>query len=96
MNMKLLNWLGRMEGASLLVLVAVAMPLKYGAGVTSAVSQVGRVHGLLFVAYVIALIVAAVRDRWALRALVFGVVSSMVPAGFVFFEASQRLDNEQR
>jgi integral membrane protein len=40
-----------LEGISFLVLLFVAMPLKYFAGMPKAVSVVGMAHGLLFVAY---------------------------------------------
>ncbi len=39
------TWL---EGGSLLILLFVAMPMKYAAGMPMAVSIVGMVHGLLF------------------------------------------------
>lgn len=41
------------EGISFLVLLFVAMPLKYFAGIPLAVTIVGGLHGVLFVAFVI-------------------------------------------
>jgi integral membrane protein len=41
------------EGISYLVLLFIAMPLKYFAGMPLAVTVVGGLHGVLFVAYVI-------------------------------------------
>jgi integral membrane protein len=41
------------EGISYLVLLFIAMPLKYFAGMPLAVTIVGGLHGVLFVAYVI-------------------------------------------
>lgn len=41
------------EGVSFLVLLFVAMPLKYFAGMPLAVTIVGGLHGVLFVAFVI-------------------------------------------
>ena len=40
------------EGLSFLVLLFIAMPLKYHWGHPEAVSMVGMTHGLLFIAYV--------------------------------------------
>ena len=40
--------LALVEGASLVALVAIAMPLKYLAGIPDAVRLVGPVHGALF------------------------------------------------
>jgi integral membrane protein len=86
------QWLGRIEGVSLVALLWVAMPLKYGFGVAGAVKVVGQVHGLVFLAYVIVLAFTGRRQRWPASRVVWGVVSSMIPGGFVFFEASLRLD----
>lgn len=41
------------EGVSFLVLLLVAMPLKYMAGLPIAVTIVGGLHGLLFVAFMV-------------------------------------------
>lgn len=60
----LVRRLGLAEGASFLVLVGVAMPLKHLFGLPLAVRVVGLVHGLLFVAYVVAVI-----DAYATRRL---------------------------
>ena len=48
------NWfkkVGIMEGVSFLVLLLIAMPLKYFAGFPIAVTIVGSLHGILFIAY---------------------------------------------
>ena len=47
------------EGATLLILVGVAVPLKHLAGVPSAVSFMGPLHGTAFLLYVWMLINAA-------------------------------------
>jgi len=54
MNMKIptslrsLSILALVEGASLVALIGIAMPLKYYAGLPEAVRVVGMAHGLLF------------------------------------------------
>ncbi|MEL7089145.1 MAG: DUF3817 domain-containing protein [Planctomycetota bacterium] len=45
-----LRIIGIIEGVSFLLLLGVAMPLKYAAGMPEAVSVVGMAHGLLFIA----------------------------------------------
>ena len=52
------RWVSLIEGVSYLVLVAIAMPLKYAAGMPGAVRVVGMAHGVLFVAFVLALAAA--------------------------------------
>ena len=61
------------EGISFLVLLFIAMPLKYLAGWPDAVRVVGMAHGVLFLLYLAAAIqVATARDwPWQRTALVF-------------------------
>jgi len=46
--MKLLQRVAEVEGVSLLLLLFVAMPLKYAAGIPLAVRIAGSLHGILF------------------------------------------------
>jgi integral membrane protein len=50
-NLKLLHTVGLYEGISFLVLLFIAMPLKYYADFPMAVRIVGSAHGLLFVVF---------------------------------------------
>jgi len=69
------------EGTSFLLLVGIAMPLKYFAGFPMAVSIVGLIHGLLFVVFGIALLNTMVRARWPiLRGLVV-FIAALLPFG---------------
>ncbi|HEY6502663.1 MAG TPA: DUF3817 domain-containing protein [Chitinophagaceae bacterium] len=44
---------GMAEGISFLVLLFIAMPLKYFAGFPIAVTIVGSIHGILFITYLV-------------------------------------------
>ncbi len=55
------------EGISFIVLMFIAMPLKYFADLPKAVTYVGWVHGLLFVLYILALITVKISLGWNLR-----------------------------
>ncbi len=46
--LRALSILALVEGASLVALIGIAMPLKYFAGLPQAVSVVGMAHGVLF------------------------------------------------
>ncbi|TDN36048.1 DUF3817 domain-containing protein [Hymenobacter sp. UV11] len=78
-----------LEGASLLVLLGIAMPLKYLAHEPAAVRVVGMVHGVLFVAYVLLLIQNAFAQRWSIGKAGLGLLLSVVPFGA--FWAERRL-----
>jgi integral membrane protein len=84
-----LRLIGFLEGVSLLVLLFVAMPLKYLAGQPAAVRVVGMAHGLLFVLYVLLLVMVAIERRWSIGKVGLGVLASVVPFGT--FWADRRL-----
>jgi integral membrane protein len=72
---------GMVEGVSFLLLMGVAMPLKYLADLPLAVTYVGWAHGVLFVAFVLVLFQA-----WAGGALSFGksalaLLAALLPFG---------------
>ena len=52
------------EGISYLILIFIAMPLKYFAGIPLAVKIVGMAHGVLFILFVLALIIASKKYKW--------------------------------
>ena len=78
------------EGISFLLLLFVAMPLKYGFGMDEAVSIVGMAHGVLFLGYCATLAFAAPRLGARRSALAF--VMSLVPGGTFWLEARLRQD----
>ena len=69
------------EGISYLILLFIAMPLKYIFDWPHAVSVVGALHGLLFVLYLFALAHVTFKHRWTLLQVIAGFVASLVPFG---------------
>lgn len=84
------RWVAFLEGLSFVLLLFVAMPLKYWANLPLAVRVVGSVHGLLFVVFVAALFRAAVERSWPPRRWVLAFFSSLVPFGTFVFDRSLR------
>ena len=81
------------EGISTLVLFGIAMPLKYFAGMPLAVRIVGSLHGALFVALVLMLLVAVRKVPISLRLAAAGIVAAVIPGGpFVLERHLARLD----
>ncbi len=76
-----LRYLALLEGISWLLLLFIAMPLKYMAGNPYPVKVVGMTHGLLFIAFVAALSIVLNRKTISttLGAKVF--VASFIPFG---------------
>lgn len=69
------------EGISFLVLLFLAMPLKYGLGIEWPVKVAGWIHGVLFLAYCYYLVRCWIAYRWAFRFAVLAFVASLVPFG---------------
>lgn len=82
------------EGISYLILLFVAMPLKYVWAMPMAVRVVGTMHGVLFV-WLGLLTLDAMRNRG--KPLAWGIrlgVASLVPFGTFFLDADLRADDE--
>lgn len=85
-----LRLVGMLEGVSFLVLLGVAMPLKYLAGQPQMVRVVGSAHGLLFVLFVMAVVHVAVEMRWPLRRVAAALAAAVLPFGPFVFDAHLR------
>jgi integral membrane protein len=89
-ELKQFRWVAFCEGLSFVLLLFVAMPLKYWAGLPLAVRIVGSVHGLLFVAFLGALFRAALERDWPMRRWGLALLSSVIPFGTFVFDRSLR------
>lgn len=76
-----LRLVGLLEGISFLVLLFIAMPLKYAAGQPEMVRIVGMAHGVLFLAYVWAIVQAHAEYAWGVRTSAFLFLASLLPFG---------------
>lgn len=77
--------LGHLEGFSLLILLFIAMPLKYCFDWPLMVRIVGSLHGGLFTIYIILGLLLVKNSNWTLRKLALAVVITIVPFGpFIF------------
>lgn len=86
----LLRSLALVEGSSFLILLFIAMPLKYLAGMPMAVKVAGWAHGVLFVALVAVLLWTMVVARWPMArgALVF--IAALLPFGPFLLDARMK------
>ncbi|NNE36551.1 MAG: DUF3817 domain-containing protein [Rhodothermales bacterium] len=76
-----LRLLGTIEGVSTLLLFGIAMPLKYLAGKPEAVTVVGSVHGVLFLALVVTFVVGMKRVPIPPLLTAAGIAGAVVPFG---------------
>lgn len=83
------------EGLSFLVLLFIAMPLKYHWGHPEAVSVVGMTHGILFMVYVALALMVGPRQQWSDRFMLGVIVAGMLPFGCFVLEQKLKKDNLQ-
>ena len=83
------------EGISFLLLLGVAMPLKYLAGFPEAVEVTGMVHGVLFILYVLAAAHLTFSRGWSLAWLAAAFAAAVLPFGPFVLEARLRRSREQ-
>lgn len=83
--LKNLTIAGYLEGTSFLLLLGIAMPLKYMLGIPEAVKYIGMAHGALFIVYILMLLIATSKIKMPLWAMPAGVLGSFLPLGpFIF------------
>jgi integral membrane protein len=80
------------EGISYLVLLFIAMPLKYMADIPGAVKYTGWAHGLLFVLYCFLLLQVWTAYKWTFKKATLIFIASLIP--FAPFFVEKRLKKE--
>lgn len=88
-----LRWIGITEGWSFLLLLGIAMPLKYILDFPIAVKYIGWAHGILFILYIIAVFRAAFALNWKLQRISISLAASVLP--FATFILDKRLKQEE-
>jgi integral membrane protein len=75
------------EGISFLVLLLVAMPLKYMMQIPEPVKYVGWAHGVLFVLYGILLLQVFIVVKWSFIKTLVAFLVSFIPFGTFWLDA---------
>ena len=79
-------WISRAEGISFLLLLGIAMPLKYAFGMPLMVKYVGWAHRVLFLVYIVQLLVVGIKLQWSKRRILLDGIASLLPFGPFAFE----------
>lgn len=82
----LLLKVGFAEGVSFLVLLLIAMPLKYLAHMQMPVRIIGMAHGVLFIAFCILLLMASIKYKWSVKMTIIGFLLSFLPFGTFYLD----------
>ena len=70
-----------LQGVSFLLLMFVAMPLKYVWGLTHATMDIGMAHGLLFILYILLVIPVQFELKWNKKTTFLVLLASVLPFG---------------
>ena len=85
-QIKIFKAISTLEAISFLVLLLVAMPLKYFFDQPEMVRIVGMAHGILFVIYVIGAYWMYEKLNWSLKTLGISILCSVLPLGPFYIE----------
>lgn len=83
---KLFLTIAKLEGISLILLLGLAMPLKYYFDQPNYVKHIGMAHGVLFIAYILLSIYLYFVQSWPVKKLVFVCAASVLPFGTFYIE----------
>jgi integral membrane protein len=82
-----LRLIGFLEGISLLLLLFVAMPLKYGFHLPEISKVMGTIHGALFLLFIFNTLSVGVEEQWKFKTTTWKVLlACMVPFGTFYID----------
>ena len=83
---KLFRLITLLEGSSYILLLFIAVPLKYLVGDESYVKLLGMPHGVLFILYIAFAFVFQKKMKWSLSNFLIILVASVVPLGTFYVD----------
>ena len=85
-NIGRLRIIAFLEGISLLVLIFIAVPIKYIAHYPSMVKAMGLIHGALFLLFVVNTISVGVEQRWKWETMGKVLLACIIPFGTFYID----------
>ncbi|MFK5981880.1 MAG: DUF3817 domain-containing protein [Flavobacteriaceae bacterium] len=89
LSIKSFKTISTLEAISFLVLLGIAMPLKYLAKIEAGeliVRVVGMLHGILFILYVLGSFIMKEKLKWSIPTLLIVILCSVLPFGPFYVE----------
>ena len=75
-----------LEGISYLLLLFIAVPIKYFQGDATYVKMLGMPHGILFMGYIILAILIQKQMKWNLKTMGIVALASIIPFGTFYVD----------
>jgi integral membrane protein len=85
-TLKTFRVISLLEALSFLVLLLVAMPVKYVLGNPELVRIVGMAHGILFVLYILGALLFKNKLKWSNQILGVVILCSIIPMGPLYVD----------
>jgi integral membrane protein len=85
-TIRIFKIISTLEAVSFLLLLGIAMPLKYIWGLPQMVQTVGMAHGVLFLLYIAGAVYIYKKLGWTPKQLAIAVFCSVVPFGPFYVE----------
>ena len=85
-NIGRLRIIGFLEGISLLVLIIIAVPLKYIGHDPSVVKTMGPIHGALFLLFIVNAVSVGVAQKWQLKTTSKVLLACIIPFGTFYID----------
>lgn len=91
-----LRIMGFLEGISLIILVFIAVPMKYWLHDESLTKMLGPVHGALFLLFLLNACSAGIEQKWKVKTIGMILASCFIPFGtfYVDYKFLKNIDNE--
>ncbi len=93
-NLAIFRIIAFLEGLSYILLLGIAMPLKYMYGMPVAVNIIGMIHGILFMVYSAYLFVILREYRLRVPIGIRGFIAGLLPFGTFVFDGYIRKQKE--
>ena len=75
-----------LEGGSYILLLFIAVPIKYWGGDEQWVKLLGMPHGILFVSYIIFAFLIKENENWGIKGLGIVLLASILPFGTFYID----------
>lgn len=85
-NIGRLRIIGLFEGLSLLILLFIAVPLKYFSGDSALVKTMGPIHGALFLLFIMNAVSVAIQEKWSGKTTTKVLLSCILPFGTFYVD----------
>ena len=86
---------GILEGISFILLLGIAMPLKYLAGKPEVVSVVGMAHGILLMIFWLALLQVMNAHDWSIKKALRPFIAALIPFGPFIIDKELKAEDEK-